>query len=71
MLNGDKEQTMHLSWFTCEVFGQVRVVHETMTGKLHTLKSDRHMDVVKPSWGGEKVLMSGTFQDVTLTLLLR
>lgn len=29
------------------------MVHETMTGELHTLKSDRHMDVIKPLGGGE------------------
>lgn len=34
---------------TCEVFGQVWMVHETMTCKLHTLQSYRHMDVIKPS----------------------
>lgn len=39
-----------LKWppVTCEVFGQVRVVHQTVTGKLYTLQSDRNMDVVKP-----------------------
>lgn len=34
--------------FTCEVFGQVWVVHKTVTGKLYTLQSDRNMDVIKP-----------------------
>ena len=46
------QKSVHISWFTCEVLGQVRVVHETVTGKLNTLQSDRHMDVIKPS--GEK-----------------
>lgn len=34
--------------FTCEVFGQVWVVHETVTGEFDTLQSDRHVDVIKP-----------------------
>lgn len=34
--------------FTCKVFGQVWVVHETVTGEFDTLQSDRHVDVIKP-----------------------
>lgn len=46
------------SWCTSEVFGQVWVVHETVTGKLYTLQSDRNMDVIKPM-GGEIPLIPG------------
>ena len=33
---------------TCEVLGQVWVVHETVGGKLDTLQSDGHVDIIEP-----------------------
>lgn len=53
----DADKFKHLSSFTSEVFGQVWVVHETMTGKLNTLQSDWNMDVVKP-FGKREILMA-------------
>lgn len=46
------------SWCTSEVFGQVWVVHETVTCKLYTLQSDWNMDVIKPM-AGEILLIPG------------
>lgn len=36
---------------TCQVSGQVWVVHETVAGKLYTLQPDWNVDVIEP---GEK-----------------
>lgn len=36
---------------TCQVFGQVRVVHEAVARKLDTLEPDRDVNVIEP---GEK-----------------
>ena len=34
---------------TCEVFGQVWVVHEAVASKLDTLQTNRDMDVIEPA----------------------
>lgn len=56
-LKYDLNISVHYGQFTCEVFGQVWVVHETMTCKLYTLQSDRHMDVIKPNGQNEHVFL--------------
>lgn len=39
---------------TCQVFGQVRVVHEAVARKLDTLESDWDVNVIEPG-GGKKI----------------
>ena len=39
---------MHTS-HTCEVFGQIWVIHEAVASKLDTLQAHRDMDVVEPT----------------------
>lgn len=37
---------------TCQVFGQVRVVHEAVARKLHTLEPDWDVNVIEPGGCG-------------------
>lgn len=64
---------------TCEVFGQIWVVHEAMAGKLYTLQPDRNMDVIEPGEEGkypslnylsssEKECVTEQIQSVTVLL---
>lgn len=48
----EKEKLKHDPTRTCQVFGQVWVVHEAVAGKLDTLKPDWDMNVIEP--GGKK-----------------
>lgn len=48
---GGRKNKNKIAKHTCQVFGQVRVVHEAVTRKLYTLEPDGDVNVVEP---GEK-----------------